>query len=187
MPDGRVAKAARGDVAAAARSGSPAEALDGSPFQVVTLVIEVPCATSTYSPPPAGYTEAMPSHRRLSRCKTAVLVVLSLLFSQMALANYLCPAQLPARSMGSMEMAPGAPCDGMDPAQPALCYQHAADPGQVVQAAQVVVPSLPAIVQVLFAPMVLRALDAIAIPWTSNAEARPPPDPIFLATLRLRV
>ena len=110
--------------------------------------------------------------------------VLSLLFSQMALANYLCPAQLPARSM---EMAPGTPCDGMDAALPALCYQHAADPGQVAQPAQVVAPSLPAIVQVLFAPMVLRALDAVAIPWTSSAEARPPPDPIFLATLRLRV
>jgi len=123
----------------------------------------------------------------VSRCKTAVLVVVSLFFSQMALANYLCPAQLPARSMGSMQMAPGAPCDGMDIAQPALCYQHAADSGQVVQPAQVVTPSLPAIVQVLFAPMVLRALDAVPIPRASSAEARPPPDPIFLDTLRLRV
>jgi hypothetical protein len=124
-------------------------------------------------------------HRRLSRCRTAVLVVLSLLFSQMALANYLCPAQVPAPSM--MEMAPGAPCEGMDAAQPALCHQRAADPGQVVQPAQVVAPSLPAIIQVLFAPMVVRALDAVAIPRTSSAEAQPPPDPIFLATLRLRV
>jgi hypothetical protein len=124
-------------------------------------------------------------HRRLRRCKTAVLVVLSLLFSQMALANYLCPAQVPATAM--MEMAPGTPCDGMDAAQPALCHQHAADPGQVVQPAQVAAPSLPAIIQVLFAPMVLRALDPVAIPRTSIAEAQPPPDPIFLATLRLRV
>ena len=158
--------------------------MDRYAFQVLASVLEVPCAASTHSPPLAGYTEAVSSHRRLSRCKTAVLVVLSLLFSQMALANYLCPAQLPARSM---EMAPGTPCDGMDAALPALCYQHAADPGQVAQPAQVVAPSLPAIVQVLFAPMVLRALDAVAIPWTSSAEARPPPDPIFLATLRLRV
>jgi hypothetical protein len=127
----------------------------------------------------------MSVHRRLSRCKTAVLVVLSLLFSQMALANYLCPAQVPAPTM--TEMAPGTPCEGMDASQPALCHQHAADPGQVVQPAQVVVPSLPAIIQVLFAPMVLRALDAVAIPRASTPEAQPPPDPIFLATLRLRV
>jgi hypothetical protein len=129
----------------------------------------------------------MSERRRLSRCKTAVLVILSLLFSQIALANYVCPSQVPARSTGSMHMAPGTPCESMDLAQPALCYQHAADPGQVVQPAQVVAPSLPAIVQVLFAPMVLRPLDAVAIPRTSSAEARPPPDPIFLATLRLRV
>jgi hypothetical protein len=157
--------------------------VDRDAFQVLVSVLEVPCAASTHWPPQASYTEAMSAHRRLSRCKIAVLVVLSLLFSQMALANYLCPAQVPA----PMEMAPGTPCDGMDAAQPVLCYQHAVDPGQVVQPAQVVAPSLPAIVQVLFAPMVLRALDPVALPRTSSAEARPPPDPIFLATLRLRV
>jgi len=113
------------------------------------------------------------------------MVVLSLLFSQMALANYLCPAQVPAPAM--MEMTPGTPCDGMDPEQPALCHQHVADPGQVAQPAQVAVLSLPAIVEVRFAPIGLRALDAVAVPRTSSAEAQPPPDPVFLATLRLRV
>jgi hypothetical protein len=127
----------------------------------------------------------MSVHRRSGRCKTAVLVVLSLLFSQMALASYSCPAQVPGPK--TMEMAPGTPCDGMDADQPALCHQHAADAAQVVQPVQVVVPSLPAIIQVLFAPMVLRALDAIAIPRASIPEAQPPPDPVFLATLRLRV
>ena len=127
----------------------------------------------------------MSAHRRASRCKTAVLVVLSLLFSQTALANYLCPAQVPAPA--TMEMAPGTPCDGMDDARPALCHQHCADPGQAAQPAQGAAPSLPAIVQVRFAPMVVRALDAVAVPGTSSVEAQPPPDPIFLATLRLRV
>jgi len=127
----------------------------------------------------------MSLHRRLSRYRTALLVVFSLLFSQMALANYLCPAQVPAPAM--MEMAPGTPCDGMDAAQPALCHQHVAEAGQVAQPAEVVAPSLPAIIQVHFAPMVVCALDAVTVARTSSAKARPPPHPVFLATLRLRV
>jgi hypothetical protein len=124
--------------------------------------------------------------RHLLGRKTIVFVVLSLLFSQVALANYLCPAESTAPAMSGM-MAAGTPCEGMDATQPALCHQHAADPGQVVQAPQVVAPSLPAIVQVLVVPALLRAGDAVAIPRASTAEAQPPPDPIFLSTRRLRV
>jgi len=127
----------------------------------------------------------MSLHRRLSRYRTALLVVFSLLFSQMALANYLCPAQVAAPAM--TEMAPGAPCVGMDAAQPALCHQHVADAGQVAQPAQVVAPSSPAIIQVHFAPLALRALDTVVLARTASAEARPPPHPVFLATIRLRV
>jgi hypothetical protein len=123
--------------------------------------------------------------RRLLTPKTIILLVVSLLFSQVALANYLCPADSP-RSAES-QMAAGMPCEGMDATQPALCHQHAADPGQVAQAAQVVAPSLPAIIQVLLVPVLLRSDDALAMPVASTAEAQPPPDPIFLSTLRLRV
>jgi len=123
-------------------------------------------------------------HRLLSR-KTVAFVVLSLLFSQLALANCLCPADAPPQDMAAM-MAAGVPCEEMDKTQPALCHQHAADPGQVVQAAQVLAPSLPIVVQVLWLPVVLSA-DAVAVPRASTPEAQPPPDPIFLATLRLRV
>lgn len=124
--------------------------------------------------------------RRLLSPKTIVLLVVSLLFSQVALANYLCPSAsaLPAESE---TMAAGMPCEGMDATQPTLCHQHAADFGQVVQPAQVVAASLPAIVQVLFVPLFICADDAVAIPQASTAEAQPPPDPIFLSTLRLRV
>lgn len=124
--------------------------------------------------------------RRSFRRKTIILLISALLFSQMALANYLCPAQTPSPSMTEM-MAAGAPCEGMDDAQPALCHQHVADSGQVVQVVQVVTPSLPAIIQVLLVPAVLAARDAVAIPRASTAEAQPPPDPVFLSTLRLRV
>jgi hypothetical protein len=124
--------------------------------------------------------------RRLLSPKTIAMLIVSLLFSQVALANYLCPVVAPAPAMAQM-MASGLPCEGMDATQPTLCHQHAADPGQVVQAAQVVAPSLPAIVQVLVVPALMRAEDAVAIPLASTAEAQPPPDPIFLSTLRLRV
>jgi hypothetical protein len=124
--------------------------------------------------------------RRLLSFKTIILLVVSLLFSQVALANYLCAAQAPAPSMAEV-MGAGTPCEGMDDVQPVLCHQHAADPGQVVQAAQVVAPSLPTVIQVLVVPAVLDAHEAVAIPRASTPEAQPPPDPIFLSTLRLRV
>jgi len=125
------------------------------------------------------------SRRHLVGGKTSVFVVLSLLISQLTLANYLCPAEVPTQDMASM-MAAGTPCEEMDKTQPALCHQHAADPGQVVQAAQVLAPSLPAVIQVLVMRPVLFS-DAVAVPRASTPEAQPPPDPIFLATLRLRV
>jgi len=122
----------------------------------------------------------------LLRHRTIVFVVLSLLFSQLALANYLCPALAPQQDMATM-MAAGVPCEEIDKAQPALCHQHAADVGQVVQAAQVLSPSLPALIQVLVVAPLLARTDAVAVPRASTPEAQPPPDPIFLATLRLRV
>ena len=124
--------------------------------------------------------------RRLHRLTTTFFVALSLLFSQLALANYLCPAQAPAPPMAAM-MAAGVPCEEMDTTQPALCHQHVADLGQVVQAAQVLAPSLAAVIQMLFVVPLISGTDAVAIPRAATPEAQPPPDPIFLATLRLRV
>lgn len=123
--------------------------------------------------------------RRLLGRKTIVMVVFSMLISQLALANYLCPAEAPAQGMNAM-MAAGVPCGEMDKTQSALCHQHAADPGQLVQAAQILAPSLPTVVHVLVVRTVLTA-EAVPLPRASTPEARPPPDPIFLATLRLRV
>jgi hypothetical protein len=123
--------------------------------------------------------------RRALGRQTILFVVFSLLISQLALANYLCPAEAPPQGMAAM-MAAGVPCEEMDASQPTLCHQHVADPGQVVQAAQVLSPSLPTVIQVLVIRPVLF-MDAVAIPPASTPEAQPPPDPIFLATLRLRV
>jgi hypothetical protein len=117
---------------------------------------------------------------------TAVLVVLSLLFSQLALAAYVCPQQADAEAMAAM-MASGMPCEGMDMDQPALCAEHSAATAQSFEAVKVPSPSAPAIVQVLELPVVLDATEAVAQPGLAQPEAHPPPHPVFLSTLRLRV
>jgi len=123
---------------------------------------------------------------RFHHLSTAFLVVLSLLCSQLSLASYVCPGQADASAM-AVTMASGEPCAGMDEAQPALCHEHAGASAQSVEAAKAPTPSLPMVVQVLQLPLVLDAADAASLPVASAPEARPPPDPLFLSTLRLRV
>ena len=126
------------------------------------------------------------SRRRVRRLSTAFLVVLSLLFSQLALARYVCPQQADAGTMAAM-MQTGTPCDGMDADQPALCHQHAVDASPSFEAVKLPTASQPLLIQVLELPLVLEAEEAFAVPATAVFEAQPPPDPLFLSTLRLRV
>jgi hypothetical protein len=125
--------------------------------------------------------------RRLHRLTTTFFVAVSLLFSQLALANYVCPGATDAVVMAEMTAA-GVPCDGMDQAQPTLCHQHSAGVAQSFEAVKVPAPSLPAIVQVLVVPLVLDAVEAVDVPLAATgSDEHPPPDPLFLSTLRLRV
>ena len=126
------------------------------------------------------------SSRRTRRLTTAFSVVLSLLFSQLAWATYVCAG---AGSMASMaeRMAAGEPCEGMDQAQPVLCHQHAAGAAQSFEAVKLPVPSLPMVVQVLALPLVVEPPAGFDVPVAATPEAQPPPDPVFLSTLRLRV
>jgi len=126
------------------------------------------------------------AHRLTATFFVVPSLVLSLLFSQLALANYVCPGQVDAAAMAAM-MAAGEPCEGMDQAQPVLCHQHAAGSAQSFEAAKLPAASLPMVVQVLVMPLVLLDAEAEALPMASAPEARPPPDPLFLSTLRLRV
>jgi len=121
------------------------------------------------------------TRRRLHRLSTAFLVVLSLLFSQLVLARYVCPQQMDVQAMA------GQPCAGMDLEQPALCHQHAVDASQSFEAVKLPTASQPLIVQVVELPLVLEAEQACILPPTAQSEAQPPPDPLFLSTLRLRV
>jgi hypothetical protein len=126
------------------------------------------------------------ARRHFLRRKTIVFVVLSLLFSQLALAACMCPAEARSAAMAEM-MAAGMPCEGSDPGQPTLCHQHGIDPVRLFELAQVASPTLPALIQVLLIPATPDVNHAVSLPPASTPEAQPPPDPIFLATLRLRV
>ena len=124
--------------------------------------------------------------RPVHRLVAAFLVVMSLLYSQLAIASYNCPAAAQPAAMAGM-MAGAAPCDGMDVAQPALCHQQATGAPQSFEAVKLPVASLPMVIQVLQLPLVLDAAESVAVPAADTPEARPPPDPLFLSTLRLRV
>ncbi len=125
--------------------------------------------------------------RRLHRLTASFFVVVSLLFSQLALAYYVCPGQADAAAMAEATAA-GEPCEGMDQAQPTLCHQHSAGVAQAFEVVKVPAPSLPAIVQVLVLPLVLDAVEAVDVPVAAaTSEGHPPPDPLFLSTLRLRI
>jgi hypothetical protein len=135
------------------------------------------------------------AHRPVHRLTTTLLVVLSLLLSQLALANYVCPPAEPARvdhAAMVMEMAPGQPCESMagmqmDTEQPVLCHQHCVDAPQSFDPVQVPSVSLPAVVLVLVVPATVDAQASKAASTADAGQARPPPDPLFLSTLRLRV
>jgi hypothetical protein len=129
----------------------------------------------------------MSARRKLLRCKAIILVALSLLFSQLALAAYVCPAETSSAGGMAEMMAAGMPCEGADTVQPNLCHEHAVDLARLFELAQAASPSLPAVVQVLFIPATPDLSDAVVVPPASTPEAQPPPDPIFLSTLRLRV
>lgn len=122
------------------------------------------------------------------RLTTTFFVVLSLLFSQLALANYVCPTGM-AGEQAMMEMAPGEPCEGMasDQDQPVLCLQHCTNAPQSFDAVKLPTVSLPAVVQVLLVPLAIDAAAQEAQAYAGQGEAQPPPEPVFLSTLRLRV
>lgn len=128
----------------------------------------------------------MPRSNSFHRLSTTFFMVISLLFSQLALANYVCPQQSAAAAMAEM-MAAGEPCAGMDIEQPVLCHQYGVNAPQSAEQAKVPTPSLPTIVLVLVVPAVADAASISALTVATAPEARPPPDPVFLSTLRLRV
>ena len=130
------------------------------------------------------------NRRTPHRIFTTLLVVVSLLFAQIALAQFVCPvAQASETETMAMDMAPGVPCD-MDheqDTQPALCHHHCTNAAQSFEPVKVPVATLPAIVQVLVVPLHIDGALHEAVALATQGEAQPPSSPVFLSTLRLRV
>lgn len=127
--------------------------------------------------------------RSVRRLTTSLLVVFSLLLAQLALANYVCPTGASGEMQAVMEMAPGQPCEGMaaDQDQPALCLQHCTNAPQSSDGLKLPTVSLPAVVQVFLVPFVIDVAELEAHAYALAREPYPPPEPVFLSTLRLRV
>jgi len=124
--------------------------------------------------------------RRLHRCLTAIVVAVAMLASPLALARYLCPGQSDTATMAAM-MKAGMPCAGMDRAEPSLCQPYPAEAMADFQELRLPVAFRPVLVHILERPRVTESDLAQAMPVAATPEAQPPPDPLFLSTLRLRV
>jgi hypothetical protein len=125
------------------------------------------------------------SRRAFQRLGTVLFAVLCLLHSQLAMAAYVCPQAGEAAAMAGM--AADEPCTGMDAVQPQLCQQRCAGAAQYVEAVKLPAASLPIILQVVVRPLAPDAVGGAVLVPARQPELRPPPDPLFLSTLRLRV
>ena len=127
----------------------------------------------------------MPSLRP-HRLITLLLLVLCQLFAQLALARYVCPAQAQVDAAAALQAA-GMGCAGLDADQPALCHQQAMGGAQHLDATAAPAMPLAMLIQTVAWPLLPAAGLARPMPPVASAPAWPPPDPVFLATRRLRV
>lgn len=109
--------------------------------------------------------------------------MVSLLFAQLALAQYTCPVEDQPVTLE----APPCHDAGRQPSQPTLCHHHCTNAAQSFEPVKIPAVSLPAIVQVLVVPLRIDAVQREAVAFATRGEAQPPPSPVFLSTLRLRV
>jgi hypothetical protein len=123
------------------------------------------------------------SPRTPRRLATIVFLMVSLVFAQLALAQYICPVADQAVALEP------PPChdEGQQQSQPALCHQHCTNAPQSFEPVKIPALTLPAIVQVLVVPLRIAGGEREAIAFATKGEAQPPPAPVFLSTLRLRV
>lgn len=128
--------------------------------------------------------------RRIHRLSTTLALVASLLLSQWAMANYVCPVegQAEAAMQAMLErMAAGEPCSGMDESQPAMCHQHVLGSPQSLEASGFPPLTLPAVIRLVILPVLLTEPGGYLVAPAQLVEPRPPPAALFLSTLRLRV
>jgi hypothetical protein len=89
--------------------------------------------------------------RRRYRTLTALVALCSVLFTQLAIAAYICPgiqsgqnSSTTAANPPPMQSMPG--CDQLDPADPALCLTHCQDGNSSLDRPDVPVVSPPALI-----------------------------------------
>jgi hypothetical protein len=142
--------------------------------------------------PGKAYPEAMALSRQLRRWVSGALVM-TILFTQLAVAAYACPTAEQAAHVPSTAMAGMPDChdaeEGEDLAQPQLCKAHCANEAQSsVRAATPDLQPNPASVALLqrviepAAPVVFAISHARAAPLTDP----PDPLPLYLSLLVLR-
>ena len=125
--------------------------------------------------------------RRLAhRLTVTCYVALSLLFSQLALASYVCPQEQDMTAMAEMA-ASGVPCEGIDMDQPALCAEHSSGDPQSFEAVKVPTLAPALVVSMLMVSVDLGGDASVPVGGLTPTEDRAPADPLFLSTLRLRV
>ncbi|NYE61292.1 hypothetical protein FHW58_002499 [Duganella sp. 1224] len=103
-------------------------------------------------------------------CRFFVIVfaVFSMLYTQCALASYVCPSTLmPGGAAQSAQMAQMADCTGVDKQQPGLCHAHGHKFQQSLDK-----PDLPQVAPFLSAGLVRVVLPAA--PPSFHAAAAPP-------------
>lgn len=125
-----------------------------------------------------------PTHSPLSRL-LALALLASVLFMRLAIAGYVCPAGS-GSAADSVAMTVTVSCLGMDPAQPALCADH--QDGRHWADNNAHTPDLGLSPAMATGPAYVLAPipHAKRVPLTA-AWHHPPPDPIYLATARLRI
>jgi hypothetical protein len=126
------------------------------------------------------------TRRPFHRLAFTLFVILSLLSSQLAMAGHACAMPGPAPA-SDLTMPAGHPCEHARKLQAALCHGHCAGLLQLHEVVKTPTPSLPMIVQALEMPRVAEPASAPVVASSVAPELRPPPDPVFLSTLRLRV
>lgn len=128
---------------------------------------------------------------RAARLVTAVIAVISLLFTQLALASYACPGlTMPARMamVQDSAMADMSHCSGMDRGQPSLCQAYGHTSHQSLDK-----PDLPQIPPFHAAGLVLTivppdpAVSAPDAPMPSPALARATAPPLAIRHCCLRI
>ncbi|MFC0170751.1 hypothetical protein ACFFKC_22045 [Pseudoduganella danionis] len=118
---------------------------------------------------------------RTSRFVAAIIAVFSLLFTQLAVASYVCPGMsMPERATMTADagMPPMANCTGMDKAQPSLCHAYGHTGHQSLDKPDL--PQIPpfhpiTLVQTVILLDVSMPTDIAALTDTSLAHAIAPP------------